>query len=334
MHRFVLFPAAALLGFSMQAQVAIRINAEPTELKGLARRTLVVELPEPNPKVIEGFPKKTAAEDEAAYRASLESYRQQIEPAVKAYWKFNENIEYKTTSEIVPLFEKKSKKYVALLKVVLPDGGGEPGCYTFGMGVPALVLTRTDGDSKVSKKGELRLRNHDFQSYLVLSPKEDGTEDYTEASMKLTLTLCQNFLDWNIHNKKSETFMDYLKEQSKANCPKLASKQLVVDKDNLYKKTTQAEISENYGHGVEFVDHATLESTYMGGSGDKATLFSIPVGTITGSALVITITRLVYTKIIVDPSNSEVLNSIVPGMGKTYVEGLLPMDMRQLSKCK
>src|SRR5688500_4738273 len=67
------------------AQVAIKIWAEPAELKALSKRTLVVELPEENPKVTEGFPKKTAESDAAAYRASLASYREHIEPAVRKY---------------------------------------------------------------------------------------------------------------------------------------------------------------------------------------------------------------------------------------------------------
>lgn len=337
MNRLITLSATLIVAASLHAQVSVRINAKPADLKSLARRTLVVELPEPNPKVIKGFPKKSAAADEAAYRASLESYRQQIEPAIKAYWKFNEDIEYKTTTEIIQLFEKKSKKYVALMKVVLPDGGGVSG-YSFGMGVPALVLTRTDGDSKVTKKGELDLRNHDFQSYLVLSPSEDGKEIFNEASMKLTLLLCQQFLDWNIHNKKSRHFLEYLKDQSEAHCSKLAAKQLMVDKDRLYKKTTPAEISENYGRPVECVDLASLEAAYLEGSPDKAVLFSIPIGTISGGIgigpLGYSFTRYAYSKVVVDASNSEVLNSIVPGTGKTYVEGLLPMDMRQLAKCK
>lgn len=334
MRRILLFTFAILLSCGLRAQVSDIINAEPAELKTLAKRTLVVELPEPNQKVIDEFPKKSATADEAAYRASLESYRKAIEPAVKANWKFNTQIEFKTTSEIVKLFAAKDKKYVALLKVVLPDGMGEPGCYTFGMGVPALVLTRTDGDSKVSKKGELRLRKHDFQSYLVLGPSEDGSETYTEASMKLTLDLCQKYLDWNIKSKKSQTFMKYLKDQKEKNCGKLAAKQLMINKDGLYKKTTEAEIKQEYGKNVEFADLKALEAVYLAGGSDKAVLVSVPVGTISGSMIVVTVTKLVYTKIAVDPYTGDVLNAVVPGMGKSYVEGVLPMDARELAKCK
>lgn len=333
MHRIHLSAFAILLSAVLSAQVSDIINAEPEELKTLAKRTLVVELPEVNQRVIADFPKKTALADEAAYRASLESYRKAIEPAVKAYWKFNGDIEFKTTSEIVQLFAAKSKKYVALLKVVLPDGMGEPGCYTFGMGVPALVLTRTDGESKVSKKGELRLRKHDFQSYLVLGPSEDGTETYSEASMKLTLSLCQNYLEWNIKSKKSQTFMKYLKDQKEAHCSKLAARQLMVNKDGLYKKTTEQEIVAEYGKNVEFADVKAMEAAYLAGGSDKAILVSVPVGTVSGSMIVVTVTKLVYTKIAVDPLTSTVLNAVVPGIGKSYVEGVLPMDARELAKC-
>lgn len=333
MIRSTLLLTATFATTILSAQVSDWINAKPQELAALAKRTLVVELPEPNQKVIDEFPKKSASSDKRAYEASLAAYREQIEPAVKAFWKFNTDIEFKTTSEIVKLFASKSNKYVALLKVVLPDGNGEPGCYTFGMGVPALVLTRTDGDSKVSKKGELRLRNHDFQSYLVVEPDEHGTETYTEASMKLTLTLCQKYLDWNINNKKTGTFMKYLKDMSEKNCSKLASKTLIVDKKGLYKKTTPADIKEKYTNPIAFVERDELSSTYLSGASDKAVLYSIPVGTITGSMMVVSVTMLAYTKVVVDPSTSEVINAVVPGMGRSIVEGLVPADAKSLSKC-
>jgi hypothetical protein len=62
MPRIPAFAATFLLSAALSAQVSLKINAEPAELKSLARRTLVVELPEENPKVIDGFPKKYSEE--------------------------------------------------------------------------------------------------------------------------------------------------------------------------------------------------------------------------------------------------------------------------------
>ncbi|HPJ53187.1 MAG TPA: DUF2924 domain-containing protein, partial [Flavobacteriales bacterium] len=135
---------AILTSQLLNAQVQDWINAEPDELRALARRTLVVEIPEENPKEIDRFNKKTAEERTADYRATLESYRQVIEPAVRATWTFNEEIEFRTTSEILELFKQKSTKHVALMKAVLLNGGpvaaNSPATV-----VPAFVLTRTDG---------------------------------------------------------------------------------------------------------------------------------------------------------------------------------------------
>lgn len=67
MSRFLSLLAALTVGTSVIAQVSIRINADPAALKALARRTLMVELPEVNPKVSEGFSKKTRDQETAAY---------------------------------------------------------------------------------------------------------------------------------------------------------------------------------------------------------------------------------------------------------------------------
>lgn len=263
----------------------------------------------------------------------MASYREQIEPVVRELWKFNEKVEFKTTSEIIALFAKKSPKYVALMKVVLPDGG-DVADYTFGLGVPALMLTRTDGDSKVSKKGELRVRNHDFQAYLIVSPDSTGAERYSPATMKATLTLVQDFLQWNTKNKKSQDFMRYTREMAEKNCELLATRTLLVDQADRYKGCTPEEAHSSYAHQLELVDRAQLESTYLGGDNSKAVLFSLPVGTIKSAVIVVELTRLVYAKLILDPATGQIISAYVPGIGKSIQEGLMKMDFKSFSKCE
>jgi len=333
MKKLLVVSVFAFATLSSHAQVNDKIGAEPDEIKAMARKTLVVELPEENAKVIDSFSKKTAAADAAAYRASLASYREQIEPAIRKYWQYNKNIEFKTTSEVVALFEKKSTKYVALLKVVLADGGGAYG-YTFGLGVPAIVLTRTDGDSKVTKKGQLELRKYDYQMYLVTTPAEDGTESYSEAGMKFTLTQAQKHMEWIGKSSKSKTYHDYCKEMAKSNCSKLASKDLMVADNGLYKSVDKSEAVESYGKPIDFAPAADLEKAYLDATPGKAVLISLPIGTVGGSLLVVTIVKLAYMKVVVDTETNTVLNAIVPGVGKSYVEGVAKMDLRQLADCK
>ncbi len=332
MKKLIIVSAFALAAISTRAQVNDKIGAEPDEIKAMAKKTLVVELPEENDKVIASFSKKTAEADLAAYRASLASYREQIEPAVCKYWSYNKNIEFKKTSEVVALFQKKSTKYVALMKVVLADGGGAY-VYSFGLGVPAIVLTRTDGDSKVTKKGQLELRKYDYQMYLVTNPFDDGTESYSEAGMKFTLTQAQKHMDWIVKSTKSKTYHDYCKAMAKSNCSKLASKDLMVDEAGLYKSVDKSEAVESYGKAIDFEPAADLQKAYLDATPGKAVLISLPIGTISGTLVVVTITKLVYMKVVVDTETNTVLNAIVPGMGKTYVEGVTKMDLRQLADC-
>lgn len=320
-----------LFAGSAHAQVSASIGASPAELKALATRTLVVELPEPNQRAIAEFPAKTADAKKAAYENSLASYREQIEPAIRKYWTYNKDIEFKTTSEIIELFKEKNTKYVALLKVVLADGGGAY-AYSFGLGVPALVLTATDGASKVSKNGLMTLTNWDFQAYLATTPTNYGREDYSEASMKFTLVEAQKLLEWNTAagNKRSENFIKYVRDQSEKNCSKLSSKKLLMAKQDLSKKMSPAEAMDSYGRNLELVDPSELESVYLNGDADKAVLFSVPVGIGMGTSVIVEVTNLIYMRVAVDPSTDKILGCIPvsepPGITKT--------EMSILKKCK
>lgn len=333
MRKLTLLCIALFITWTATAQVSDHIYAEPAELKKLAQRTLVVELPEENQKVIDDFPKKKAEQKTAAYKASLASYREQIEPAIRAHWKFNEQIEFMTTSQIVELFTKKSKQHVVLMKVLLMDGGGIS-AKSFGFGVPALMLTRTDGeDNKITKKGEVLIRKHDFQSYLVVSPDSAECEVYTPASMKATLVLMQDYLKWNIKNEKSKTFMAYSKEMAKKNCRTVSQRTLLIDKNGLYKGCTVEEARTSYAHKMLLVERKELEDAYMKGDESQAVLFSVPVGTVQGTMIVATITYLAFSKLILDPVTGEILTARNPGMGKSIVEGLMKADLKALSDC-
>ena len=313
------------------AQVSATIGASPAELKALSKRTLVVELPEPNQRVIAEFPSKNADAKKAGNEGSLDSYRAQIEPAIRKYWTYNKEIEFKTTSEIIELFKEKNPKYVALIKVVLADGGGAY-AYSFGLGVPALVFTATDGASKVNKNGQMTLMNWDFQAYLATTPANYGREDYSEASMKFTLVEAQKLLEWNTAagNKKSENFIKYAKDQSEKNCAKLTSKKLLIDKQDLSKKMSPADATASYGRNLELVDPSELESAYLNGDTERAVLFSVPVGIGIGTSVLVEVTNLIYMRVAVDPSTDQILACIPvsepPGITKT--------EMTILKKCK
>lgn len=334
MRKILLSSLLALAAITpLHAQVVDRIWAEPAELKALSKRTLVVELPEENPKVVDGFPKKTAEQDAAAYRESLAAYRAVIEPAIREHWKWNEQIEFMPTSQIVELFQKKSNKHVALLKVVLTTDMGV-GAYTFGMGVPALVLTRTDGQSKVSKKGELRLVQHDYQMYLATTTDENGRETYTPERMQFTLSQMQKHLAWIGKKGKSENYLKYCKEMAKQNCSRLKGKELLVDEDGLHKSTTREEAKEAYRSGtLSFVPEKELDQAYGSRAAGKTALFDMPVGSASGTMLVVTITRLVYMKVAVDAETDDVLGAVIPGIGKPALEGLIKLDFKILSDC-
>lgn len=326
---------ALALNLATTAQVAEKIWAGPDELKDLARRILVVELPGEDPKLLDALPKhateKEIAEHRASiesYWASLESYRAMIEPAIREHWKYNEEIEFKTTAEIFELFEKRSTKHVALLKVVLENGMGISR-YTTRLGCPAIILARTDGDSKLTKSGNLLLGKYDYQMYLATTTSETGDVSYTPALMKFTLLQAQKHLAWIIKNGKSLSYVKYCKAMAEANCAKLHRLEMVVPEDGMHPGTTQEMARENYPYPMQFLSVPDLEATYTSGTEGNAVLFTLPVAAVSGTLK----SYLAYLKVFVDPSTNEVVGAIIPGIGVPLVRELLVQDLKRLDKC-
>ena len=151
--------------------------------------------------------------------------------------------------------------------------------------------------------------------------------------MKLSLMLCQQYLDWNIKSKKTDTFMRFLMAVSSGNCAKLSGRELVVNADGLHNSTTKEALSTAYGSPISFLSQAEVEDVYLAGGNEKAVLFAVPVGAI-NNAVGINAGRYVYSKVVVDPATSMVLNAVVPTTGKSFLEALIPKDMEDLKGCK
>jgi hypothetical protein len=177
------------------AQLPNRIYASAEDLKGLSKRILVVEMPEENPKVIETLTKQEDTVELRAYREEMQTYRELIEDAIAENWKYNEEIEFKTTSEIIELFRAKSTQHVAMLKMVMVDAGGISH-WADNLTLPALILTRTDGEVKFTKTGTMELRGHDYQMYFVRGIDAEGKEALTPASLAFSLRQAQKHLEW------------------------------------------------------------------------------------------------------------------------------------------
>jgi hypothetical protein len=316
-------PSMRITILALLLVISCNIHAEKTvseKLKAWSSRTLVVEVPEVNPNLSKSWPDKKVAEMSAAYEATVASYAEQIEPAIRKYWTFNKKIEFKTTSEIMLLFKEKNPNYVALLK-----GGQTPEGVIYAnihsKGVPVLLFVGTDGDTKVNKYGELSLRDFAYSFYCVADFAENGAESFTEAGMKFSLVQLQHVLEWEVttNTSKNYGYMQYAKNQSEKNCSKLAPKKLLVDKDGLDKSLDRTEAMNSYGPNLELVDRAEMESAYLNEDAEKAVFFSV----------------YGLGKVVVAPSTNEILGFAAPKMANAVIWfGLTAADISQLKKCK
>ena len=310
------FTAITLFG---QAQ----FSAKPDDLNAMSKLTLVVEVPDINPVVLEAISKrKKGAEEEAAYRTSVSTYQSHIQDAVGKYWTFNKEIEYKTAEEIKKLFESNSSKYVVLMKGVISPNFGLL-AHTWTDGFPVLVFTRTNSGVKSGKTGSLTFQKPDFYMNVACTVGEERAETYSEADIKFTVIQLQKTLNTNMADKKTREFVKIASEEADVNCPKLAAKQLLVNKDELYKNLSASEAQATYGPNLQLVDQATIDRAYLDGDADKAVIFTVPVS------------FGMYSKLVVDPSNNEILATIVPkALAATYVKTIAKLDLEQFKKCK
>lgn len=310
------FTAITLWG---QAQFA----AKPEDLNAISKLTLVVEVPEINPVMLEVISKRSdAAKEEAAYRTAVSTYQSLIEETTGKYWTFNKRIEYKSASEIAELFKSKSPKYVVLMKAVYSsDFGLLANTWTYGF--PILVFTRTSSGAKLGKSGSLTFGKPDFYMNVAFPIAKDPAETYTEADLKFTLLQLQKTLLANRSAKKMREFVKCASDEAEANCSKLADKQLLVNKDGLFGKLDASEAQAAYGPNLRVVDQGAIDRAYLDGDTDKAVVFAIPIG------------AGIYSKVVVDPSNNDILATIIPKMlSATYVPTIAKMDLAAFKTCK
>ena len=319
----ILFILLFIYCMGATGQVSNKIYGKPEDFKLMAKRTLLVELMEENPKAIESLkknPKK--AKQLKDYRAFITEYNSMIRMAVGKYWKFNEKIDYKTESEIKKIRESKSTEYVTLSYSELGDNTIEIE-FRSSLLIPVFLYNRIENEQ----------RSPDYKIYFPSSFVRKS-DKYLECDYKMALVCMQANLDWNIKNNKSLNFLDYAENRAETNCPELAKKTLLVEKAFLYKDMKASEAKAEYGKPLELVNTDSLNNTYLGNYKNRAVLFSIPYGMLKGNLGPMHSSAIAYCKVVVDCETNEILFIQKVGMGKSYVFEMIKADFKRLGECK
>lgn len=323
------------LFFSVSGQIPNKLNASAEELAAMANRTLVVQMDPVYPVYKETYASNKNVETiYANYVASHESYLKNIEAAMRQYWTFNKNIEFKSPEECMELFKRKSPDHVVMRKIMFGERN-YPVNFIWPVNVNALIFLRTDMP-EVTKKGNLEFKYADFQMYMAGEYGPMGKAIFHPSDLAFTLRQAQKNITWCIEGKDPADFTKYAKAQAKANCGALKGKALHAEADMNWKETTNDELIAAYGAPVVFDTHEELGRIYQSNSAESAVVFDLPAGSyiqgLTGDPKWYE-SGLAFIKVAVDPSTDRILGVSVPFSGNSVVRWYTDKVFKDLADC-
>jgi len=312
---------------AVYAQIGGKLHGDPNDFIAMAKRPVLVEL----------FEEKINDDGEKESEPFIPYYNALIKLVVGKYWKFNQDIQYKTTSEINKLKELKNDKYVVLTYIK------QSGRALYGESkvnsniiVPSLCFSRIE---EIDRKPD----------YTICVPSSGIRKNnkYLECDFKFIVTEMQAHLAWIIQNNKTIQFNEYIKMIAKDNCPKLKDRKLLVDKNSLQpKQLLKSKLSEPkarlaYGNNIGFVTASELNLSYVENTKGTAILLSIPYGGLRPTPMEASQSMqnrvlLSYYKVAVDCETNELLWIEIPGQliqGNTEAF-IKASELKDMGECK
>lgn len=296
----ILFYFLLLSSLASKAQINVSFYADPDELKQLKTRPLLVEVLEEDEDVLKKLSKPKRAEELADYKKFVIDFNRDFKIYAQKYWTFTDKMEFKTVTEIKALQKEKNKSY-AVLRLVQLNDKGYWGAKT-NQNVPALAFTRIE--SNIIKT--------DSKIYLP-SRNLNNDKSLSEADYKYALTILQANVDWIIANDKVLNFDKYAEKMAKQNVSRLKGKTLLVEDNMLAKGRTKEAAIKNYGGDLKFVSESELNDALVNKVKNTAVVYTAPYGIVKSNAAFVSMSTIVYFKIIVDCETNEILWLYMPG---------------------
>lgn len=229
------------VGYSFIANGQARIQADAKIIEGFKKRTLVVEILEPNQQVMnlmQGIPQRGSAEWRLKeiyrefygyvddYKRFIDSFNTVVKNHFNNLWTFNSSIEFKKSSEIDALFANPNAEYVVLYYTA-----NEESVY------PSLVLSRP----------EMGFENIDYSFFLPM--KEARLKEgccYKTFELNLAFKMMQQHLNEIVKVKEVMTFSEFAINQADAKCGKNEDFIFWADKILLDKDVESADLKDAF----------------------------------------------------------------------------------------
>jgi hypothetical protein len=290
---------AILPGVKTQAQIAIGNEMDAKFLTKVKDRTVIVEVKEEDPKVVAKLSKKDKNADRLQhYRDFISNSNDMLKKAVDKYWKFNANIEYKTTTELKDIRGKsKDNVYYQIISVTTIQDDGQD--FFSDLSIPVVCYD----NSGITSNYE-----HDFSMYLpvALIPEKESNPcmwSYVQADFDFAIIEMQANFNYTIANNKKIKFEDYGKLMGKQNCGKAKNSTLVIDLAQLGEKVTESDIKSEYKGPIELTDGQTYNNAFDNQEAGKEVIFSFAYGIAKGS---FGSSTLFFSKAVVNCATGEI----------------------------
>ena len=187
----ILLLVLCFISFYSNGQVSSYFHGDAKVFTNLKTRNLIVELLEPDAKIVKKLSKPKYATDLKLYNEMISNYNSEIQLYAKNYWNLNTNIEFKTKSEVEELKNQKNKSFAILRNLRLKDIDIDFGSKS-NLFVTCLVYTRIESNYDKA----------DSQVYLPTATKLNGKFMF-ESDYKFCLNILQDNINYITKNKKT-----------------------------------------------------------------------------------------------------------------------------------
>lgn len=306
-----------------QKKFDFSIETKPTDIKGIAKRKLVVELLEENNDAIAELVKWRAdyPNGEANYRNFIKTYNEFIQKAVAKYWKLNTVIEYKKAKEVNKLIDSRDKNSFILSAQEV--GGTKDYITRFNGTAVMLVFFRADkGPSTID--------------YKIMLPYSGSREDNSNIITDFYFTI-QNAaanMSYMEDAKKTSDFLDYMESMVLKNCTTAKDKVLLIDRHLIIKKVDKKEVKEYYEKKkFEISETDAIQTAVEGEDASKSYTVLIPYSSYQNMFDPDLKTSILCYKVIVNAADGTPLHYIQGKAKGNELTLIVPKDFKELGKC-
>ena len=229
------------------------------EVKEVQKRPVLLMLEEEDPKVMKKLAKEPA--ELSAYKEEIKRANEAMQDLVPKYWTLNATPVTKTKTEIDKMVEGKNKQYAVLaLERTKVTDYTKNGAYRYEGASKVIANIYIDLVENLGKGNPVY-----YQNLPNVFP--------TKGDMVIGIEMMQNFLQARLAGKKRNEISDEADENKSL----LPGKTLLIDKEDLKKGISEADIKVAYPFPFKVVDYSTIENAILNRDKSYAIVQIIPL---------------------------------------------------------